>query len=64
MIQYEQVLRNDLDKINDSKQAKLRRIEQLKDEVKRDEIKEEQLKKKIDEIHLQKKMMLERMDHY
>lgn len=64
MIQYEQVLRNDLEKINGNKQAKLRRIEQLKEEIKRDEIKEEQLKKKIDEIHLQKKIMLERMDHY
>ncbi|CAF0828864.1 unnamed protein product [Brachionus calyciflorus] len=64
MLQYEKNICEQLDDIFDSKVAKEKKIEQLKEEIHRDTIKEENLRKKLNELRMNKKILQAKLDEY
>lgn len=64
MLQWDKSLCEQLDDIYESKTAKEKKIEALKDEVHKDTIKEDGLRKKLSELRMNRKMLQSRLDEF
>lgn len=64
MIQYDKSICEELDGIYESKLAKEKQIERLKDDIQREANKEDSLRKKLSELRMSRKQLQARLDEY